>query len=196
MNDALDKYETNTEIGQISGFLYPIQTGKKNEAFLIPLSTTLGWATWKRVWDDIDFYPTDYQILNTDKKLQKRFDLDGAYPYSKMMFNQMNNPNYGSWGIRFWWHIFKNDNLVVYPDYPLLQHRDKDLSGTHKGNYDFLEKSNWFDKYSINKFPEEINLNKKYLTTIKSFLSFYNGILGKIYRYIGNPKDAISKIIK
>jgi Glycosyl transferase family 2 len=196
MNDALNKYENATEIAQISGFLFPIQTKQIQEAFLVPLGTTLGWATWKRVWDMVDFYPSDYMVLATDKKMSKKFDIDGCYPYTKMFFNQMKNSNYGSWGIRFWWHIFKSASLVVYPDYPLLQHKDKDLSGTHKGNYDFLEQINWLENYSINDFPSNIQSNNFYFSKIKSFLKFYNSFFGKVTRYIKNPKDAIKKIIE
>ena len=101
MNDALDKYEQTTEVAQIAGFLFPIKTQKSNEAFLIPLGTTWGWATWKRVWDAVDFYPNDYMVLAKDRKLSRAFDLDNSYPYTKMMFRQMMNPNFGSWAFAF-----------------------------------------------------------------------------------------------
>jgi len=196
MNDALDKYEQTTEVAQIAGFLFPIKTQKSNEAFLIPLGTTWGWATWKRVWDAVDFYPNDYMVLAKDRKLSRAFDLDNSYPYTKMMFRQMMNPNFGSWGIRFWWHMFKEKSLVVYPDYPLLQHGDKDLSGTHRSNFDFMDQPNWNGEYLISGFPDEIALNTAYFKKIKSFIRFHTGILGKLIQFIGNPKAAVQKLIE
>ena len=183
MNDSLNKYEKDASIAQVSGFLFPIKTELKNEAFLIPLTTTLGWATWKRVWNSVNFYPDDYKILKTNKKLREEFDLNGSYPYTKMMFNQMNNPNYGSWGIRFWWHVFKEKQLVVYPDYPLLQHRDKDFSGTHKSNYDFMDEKNWNENYLIKYFPTIIDKHKIYFGKLTLFFRKTNSLFEKIKRY-------------
>ena len=92
--------------------------------------------------------------------------------------------------------MFKEKSLVVYPDYPLLQHGDKDLSGTHRSNFDFMDQPNWNGEYLISGFPDEIALNTAYFKKIKSFIRFHTGILGKLIQFIGNPKAAVQKLIE
>lgn len=194
MNDALQKYEFNDNIAQVSGFMYPLNIKPKNESFFMPLTTTLGWGTWKRVWDNIDFYPTDIHLLHENKKLRKRFDLDGHYPYYKMLCNQLNNSKYGSWGILFYWDVFKAGRFTVHPDYSLVQHRDKKMLGTHSANYNFLDHKNWDNNYAIDTFFEKIVINDKYFYKIKKYVGFYNSNIVRVLKYVKTPKTLFIKI--
>lgn len=60
MKELLDRYEFDTRIGMISGFnhLKDWEAGG-NSYFFTKSAATLGWATWKRVWKDYDFYLND-----------------------------------------------------------------------------------------------------------------------------------------
>jgi hypothetical protein len=194
MNDALQKYELNDKIAQVSAFMYPINIQPNNESFLIPLTTTLGWGTWKRVWDKVNFYPTDTHLLHENKKMRKRFDLDGHYPYYKMLCNQLSNSKYGSWGILFYWDVFKANRFTVHPDYSLVQHRDKNMLGTHSANYDFLDHKDWNNNYAVNIFREKPESNIKNLNKIKKYVGFYNSKIGRVFRYIKTPKTLLFKI--
>jgi hypothetical protein len=186
MNSALNKYDTDLNIAQVSGFLFPIdKVTLANSSFSLKMTTTLGWGTWKRVWTNVDFYPTDWKEKLKDRKIKKKFDLNGAYPYSKMLKTQMESPNFGSWGIRFWWDIFKKGQLVIYPDYPLVQHKDFDLSGTHKSNYSHLDKFNWQNNYPIKILDNRINI-LIYLSIIKKlrFRQFFaRRVINKIFTF-------------
>ncbi len=184
MNEALDKYENEHQIMQISGFQFPLNLLQKNSAFFMPVTTTWGWATWKRVWQQVDFYPTNWDVLLSDKLLAHQFNLRGAYPYTDMFINQMKDNNYGSWGIRFWWVIFKTKGLVLYTDYPMLQHSDDDFSGTHKSDYSNLNTLNWNINYHINSFPTSINAEEESFKKLIAFLKRRTSLLGKIKRKI------------
>lgn len=194
MNDVLQKYESDDKIAQVSGFLFPVTIQPNNESFIIPLTNTLGWGTWKRVWDKIDFYPTDIHLLHDNRKMRKRLDLDGYYPYYKMLCNQLSNSKYGSWGILFYWDVFKADRLTVYPDYSLVQHRDKKMLGTHSANYDFLDHKNWNSNYEINIISEKIESNSENFDKIKRYVGFYNSKIGRVIRYIKMPRILFTKI--
>jgi hypothetical protein len=182
MNDSLIKYERNENIKQISGFQFPLNIKQNMSSSFMPIVTSWGWATWERVWENINFYPNDYITFLKNKKEIFKFDLNGTYPYSKMLFNQMNNKNYGSWGIRFYYSVFKSNGLVVFPDYSLVQHTDFDLSGTHKSDYINLNTKNWDMDYSIIKFPEEITINTDMYKDVIKFYKKRRSIIGIIKR--------------
>jgi hypothetical protein len=181
MNEALNKYESKTSVMQISGFSYPIDLPNNNASYFIRATTTWGWATWKRVWDKIDFECKDYPILKTDKEMSHRFNLDGAYNYTKMFMMQMESDGkVNSWGIRFWWSIFKMDGLVLYPDNTLILNSGWDGSGNHGDNYELYKFKKWNSDYLINTFPEVIKEDTLKMEMIKKLIKSRTFILTKI----------------
>jgi len=186
MNQALNRYEENPEIFQISGFSFPAQgINPEHSCYFLPLTSTWGWATWKRVWDIIDFECKDYTILKKDKKLAYRFNLNGAYNYKKMFLQQMESQKVSSWGIRFYWNAFKQNALVLFPDKSLIINNGWDNSGRHKDSYNIFPTSEWEDNYKILNFPDSANLNKGHIKLISGYLKRRTSIFTKIiYRLI------------
>lgn len=174
MNTALDKYKEEEKVEQISGFLFPIGLEKENSSFFLPLTNTIGWGTWKRAWDKIDFTAKGYEKLKTDKALRRKFNLDGAYNYSKMLMNQMKNDNFGSWAILYWWHVFNSGGLVLYPDYALVQHNDFDHSGSHSGADDHYAYDDWDGHYIIDQFPAEVKSNEIVYGLFQKYINKYS----------------------
>ena len=54
MNSALDKFENNNSVMQISGYMFPVEIPEKFDTFFLPFTNSWGWATWKRAWDFFD----------------------------------------------------------------------------------------------------------------------------------------------
>lgn len=133
MNDALDFYEMESDVISISGYMYPVANKKLPETFLIKGADCWGWATWKRGWDL--FNPNGSELLDEliEKKLTKKFDLDGAYEYTKMLENQIAGKN-NSWAIRWHASAFLKDKLTLYPSETLVKNIGHDGSGTHCDN--------------------------------------------------------------
>lgn len=174
INSALIKYECVDEVKQVSGFLFPIQYPCQNKALFLPLTNTIGWGTWKRAWEEIDFEAKGYEQLKKDKSLRKKFNLDGVYDFSKMLIRQMENDNYGSWAIIYWWTVFNKDGKVLYPDYSFIQHNDFDKSGEHAAFDDYYNHNNWNNEYTIDSFPESTDVNSEVLQQIQKHLSKYS----------------------
>ncbi|RIW11798.1 hypothetical protein D0X99_20205 [Algoriphagus lacus] len=64
MNFSLDFYQSNYQVMQISGFSFPSpKIDKLNGCFFLPITSTWGWATWFRVWNNIDFDNPNNQNL-------------------------------------------------------------------------------------------------------------------------------------
>jgi hypothetical protein len=69
----------------------------------------------------------------SDSKVRRSFDLDGSYPYSAMLEQRLRNEN-DSWGILFWWAVFKAHGLALHPRESLVWVGGFDQSGTHCGD--------------------------------------------------------------
>jgi hypothetical protein len=128
MNAALAHYVDVPQVMQVSGFQHAVE-GLGAPVFL-PMTTSWGWATWKRAWDRFDPHCSDADRLATEPDLAHRFDLDGAMPYSNMLARQIAG-TIDSWAIRWYWTVFMANGLVLYPPQTLVRNDGFDGSGTH-----------------------------------------------------------------
>ena len=131
MNDALKRYENVEKIGHVHGDCFPLH--QLPDAFLIKWTGSWGWATWKRAWD---LFNSDGEALLAEliqKKLSKRFDFNGNYPFTRMLRRQVNKEN-DSWAIRWNATLFLNDILSLNAGKSLVQNIGFDGSGRHSGS--------------------------------------------------------------
>lgn len=137
MNDALNFYDSEDRVISIHAYIYPVEE-ELPETFFLRGADCWGWATWKRGWDL--FEPDGLKLLSQIKarKLTKYFDMDGAYPYSKMLKDQILGEN-DSWAIRWHASAFLKNMLTLYPCQCLVHNIGIDSSGTH------CESVNYYD---------------------------------------------------
>ena len=119
MLQALDRYQDNAKVYQISGFMYPISHPTSPDAFFLPLSTTWGWATWERAWQIFNWDAGKALDQLNDPKMSLRFDLDGSYPYTAML-RQREEAHNDSWGILWYYAVFQASGLVLHPRQSLV----------------------------------------------------------------------------
>ena len=131
MNEALERYADMAHVYQISGYMFdvPALAGQR-EAVFLPHSSTWGWATWQRAWQHFDPLATGWQTLTRDATMRRRFNLDNAYDYASMLESHMRG-HINSWGVRWYWTVFKAGALVVFPPFSLVDNTGFDGSGTH-----------------------------------------------------------------
>jgi len=129
MNDALDFYKDNQAVISISGYAYPVKV-KLPETYFLRGADCWGWATWKRGWDL--FETNGKKLLGeiVNKKLSREFDYDNAYPYTKMLKDQIGG-RVDSWAIRWHASAFVKNKLTLYPGKSLVKNIGFDSSGTH-----------------------------------------------------------------
>jgi len=132
MITALDRYEDDERVCQISGYMFPINHPPHPDAFFLPLTTTRGWATWKRAWELFRWDVSGALVELQEQTTRLAFDLDGAYPYSTMLEDCVAGGN-DSWGIRWWWSIFKAGKIVLHPRHSFVWMGGFDGTGTHSG---------------------------------------------------------------
>ncbi|HSH65918.1 MAG TPA: glycosyltransferase family 2 protein, partial [Bacteroidia bacterium] len=181
MNAALNKYTPSAQVMEIAGFSFEANGIVKNNAsFFLPITTSWGWGTWKRVWNKFDIRAIGYEKLKTDIQLKARFDMDDSYPYSRMLIQQMETTSIDSWAIRFWWHVFKNNGITLFPDQSLIKNIGYGTDGTHTSGNDPFPVNNFDLFYSIDNFPCEIKVNEGFYSHIKHYFRNKKGSVSNI----------------
>ena len=131
MISALDRYRNEPDVMQVSGHQFAVDSFSENDpALFLPFVSSWGWATWDRAWKQFDANATGWECLLNNRKMRKQFDIGGAYPYSSMLFGQMQG-KLDSWAIRWNWSVFKAQGRVVYPPVSYVENIGFDGSGTH-----------------------------------------------------------------
>ncbi|MEQ1531659.1 MAG: hypothetical protein ABL925_20295 [Methylococcales bacterium] len=169
LNAALEYYAEEPKVMQISGYMFPIKTVAANEAVLLPITSTWGWATWHRAWKHFGVTQSEIEALLSDSKRRRAFDLDNSYPYTRRLNQQLTGKS-DSWGIQWYLSVFIADGLVLYPPVSLVQNIGHDGSGTHctvesdHGNPEIIFSTGNVD------FPETICISSDSYRAVKAYL--------------------------
>lgn len=153
MNQALDRYADDDKVMQISGYMFPVARSEElPPTFFLKLSSTWGWATWRRAWS---FFESDTEILVDRMKNvnANEFDINGSYPYMATLIDQQRG-SLNVWGIRWYASMFLQQGLCLHPAQSLVHNIGMDGSGEHCGP------SNAFDvvlgSSAPSVFPDEL----------------------------------------
>jgi hypothetical protein len=132
MNDGLACYAHDDRVASIHGYSYPARAPLP-ETFFLRGADCWGWATWSRAW--AGFISDGQRLLYElrSKGLASEFDLDGAYPFTTMLAEQIAGRN-DSWAVRWHASCFLADQLTLYPGRSLVHNIGNDASGTHRGD--------------------------------------------------------------
>lgn len=179
MNDVLERYEQEEKIAHVQGFCFPLLD--LPDAFLIKWTGSWGWATWKRAWDL--FNPDGEALLSEimKKKLNREFDFNDNYPFTRMLRRQVNGEN-DSWAIRWNASLFLNNKLSVNAGKSLVQNIGFDGSGRHSGR-DVI----YTTPLHMSALSSEIPLIEENRAVRKAFEKYYrrtNSLLAKGVRRI------------
>jgi hypothetical protein len=180
-NDALDAYEQEEKVMEISGYMYPVKDADKlAETFFFRVANSWGWATWKRAWDK---YNTDIDqlIADFDKDKIKRFSIDHTENFWKQV-QEYKAGKINSWAIRWYLTLFNNYGLALYPRQSMIQNLGTDGSGTHS-DADNAYKVDLATQ-AVSYFPKEIEENKQAYEAIKYFYKHRKGsVFTRVLRF-------------
>ena len=112
MNDALDLYENEPKVMQISGFMIPKLKSFKG-TYLYRAPGSWGWATWKNRWNKL-IYDNDEIKLQMHKIKKYDFNINDSYDY----FDQLNKNINGvlcTWAVKWYLTIYLNEGLCLLP---------------------------------------------------------------------------------
>ena len=186
MNDALEMYKDEEQVISIHGYMYPVKD-QLPETFFLPGADCWGWATWKRGWDL--FEPDGQKLLAglQMEKLTEAFDFEGAFPFTKMLTDQING-KVDSWAVRWSASAFLHHKLTLYPGTSLLYNIGTDSSGTHCSSQPAFDTELSLNpvklkKQNIESSEEAFVAFKKYLRSIR--IPMYKKILFKLNFIVG-----------
>ncbi|MFS8047090.1 hemolysin activation protein [Rhizobium sp. BR 314] len=137
MIESLDRYEDEPSVVQVGGFTINPPEDPVGDAFLLPVTTTWGWATWQRAWEGFSLDLPDLDAARGDGEWMRLFNFDGSSAYTVMLEDRIAGRN-DSWGILWWFAVSRKRGLVVYPSRSLVWNGGFDGSGVHCGSDDFL----------------------------------------------------------
>lgn len=131
-NAGLDLYADDPSVASIHAYIYATRTALP-DLFFLRGADCWGWATWRRAWAMFD--PDGAALLARieNEGLTEAFDLDGSYPYTQMLRDQIAGVN-DSWAVRWYASAFLAGALTLYPGRSLVTNIGLDGSGTHAGD--------------------------------------------------------------
>jgi hypothetical protein len=198
MLKALDQYENDEHVAQISGFMHPVKQAETPDAFFLPLMTSWGWATWQRAWTLFKWEPLEARELLKKSKIRHAFDINDSYPYTGMLLDRLDGKNQ-SWGILFWWAIFRSNKLVLHPRRSLVWVGGFDGSGVHCG-FNPIQQTvkNEIEVFSFGDFltfPKQVKIDKAAYRRVSQYLKYIYqpGIKERAIRKIRYLRDKVLK---
>jgi hypothetical protein len=183
MNSGLDFYDSKPEVASVCAYMYPINPDGLPPTFFLKGTDCWGWATWKRAWDI--FEPDGIKLLNqiNSRNLRWAFDLDGSYPYCKMLQDQIAGKN-NSWAIRWHASAYLKGMMSCFPNKSLVQNIGLDGSGTHCEPTDKYGEVTDHRENSSLEFRPEINEHLLGRSRVAKFLLSLRPFRSKIIRRI------------
>ena len=168
MNQALQRYQDETKIMQVSGYMFPVAHSKRvGSTFLCRVPTSWGWGTWERAWKFLDLDSARLLSLLQDDGKQYEFNVKGAYPYFEHLKLQSEG-KMDVWGVRWYASMFVAGGLCVYPGQSMVQNIGMDGSGVHCGISQSFEVR--LSNHDAWRFPDRIEESELGLDSIREFL--------------------------
>lgn len=129
MGDALKFYENEDRVAAVHGYTFPLGIPLP-ETFFLRHTGCWGWGTWRRGWEL--FESDGLKLLHQLQELglTKKFDMNGAYPFTQLLEDQVNGKN-DSWAVRWHASAFLKNKLNLYPGGALVRNIGHDNSGSH-----------------------------------------------------------------
>jgi hypothetical protein len=180
MNEALDRYQDDPRVMQISGHMFPADVTAETDAVFLPMTTSWGWATWQRAWQYFDPTAAGYETIKRDAKLRRHFNLDGSYGYFGMLEQQLQG-KIDSWAVRWHLSVFLHGGLTLFPQKTLVENTGFDGSGTHcEANY---LASSLPHELKVKKFPEVV-IDEEAKQAVYAYLATQGGRVQGLRRRI------------
>ena len=181
MNDALEAYKDEPRVGHIQACDFT-QDPSLPDTFLIRWTGSWGWGTWARAWKH--FNPDGRALLDEllARKLDRTFDFDGTYGYTRMLRRQIEGKN-NSWAIRWNASLFLRGILSLNVGRSLVQNEGFDGSGTNCGGGGLYASSLYMKRLEVVPiFPVEENASAR-----RAYVRYYartNSFFAKALRRI------------
>ncbi len=180
MNAALDRYANDERVMQVSGYQFPVNIAGDDDGVFLPYTTSWGWATWARAWRHFDIKAPMFDTLKRNAERRRAFDLDGSYPYFRMLRRNLIKP-VPAWDIVFYLSVFSRDGVVLHPSQSKVVNHGFDGSGTTCGKYAAMQSALEFADANLN-LPESADVDCSAYHAVKAHLNRESRLATKVKR--------------
>lgn len=182
LNVALERYANEPKVMQVSAHMFPVDIHSQFDAIMLPFTTSWGWATWDRAWKHFDLSMSGFEKLKTNRLLRWKFNLNGSYPYYRMLMRQAKGQA-DSWAISWYASVFLQDGYVLFPKHSLVQHEGYDDTATHATRRDQASVKEVAINQVLN-FPNVIYDQDAYIS-VRNFFKAERSLLKRLIGRIG-----------
>ena len=135
MREMLERLRENPRVFSISGYGLPeFPADYPYDVCFAPLSSSWGWATWADRWRKFDPEARGWEEVLRDRASRRAFEAPGSI-FSRLLEMQMAG-KIDSWGIRWYFSLFKNRGVCAWPKHSYIQNIGLDGSGVHRDRTD------------------------------------------------------------
>lgn len=173
---GLSRFRSDERVMQISAFRhFDKYETEEHASFFLPLALSWGWATWDTAWKHFDPTMAGIEELKRDAKLRRRFDIDGSFPFSLMLEDQMAG-RIDSWFIRWYWSIFRRNGLGLFPSKSLICNIGFSQSATHcTTEAPWLKSPDWRQINEVQTFPDNVQIDRNRLSRLTRLFRLNTG---------------------
>jgi hypothetical protein len=171
MNEALNIYQTETRVMQVSGYSHKINQEGLRDTFFSRLAYPWGWATWADRWQ--------YFQRNSDRLIEEfsatdiyNFTLEGTNNdfWRQVLANHASIMH--TWWVFFYAAIFQRGGLALYPKVSCIKNIGCDGTGVHCGDSDWFAVDLAEDPICLPNIPIEENK-----LVLERYKLFYNQMI-------------------
>lgn len=114
--ELLERYRDDQRVGVISGFNQGFPTQSNNSYFFSAYTLTWGWATWRRVWKQVDMDMSWCDPLASEKMLRSLFPHTAEWKYWHRLFQRIHNGDKkNAWDYQLILSSFRYSQYCVIP---------------------------------------------------------------------------------
>ena len=207
MNDALNLYENDKTVMEVSGFMFPINSAGLPDTFFYNVNSCWGWGTWSRAWKKYNDDALEIYLQLIDKNVN--WELFNGFQGNSFKEQLLSNveKKLNTWAIK--WHsiIHINKGKVLHPCRSLTRNIGFDGSGTNCEQNDNSQIPDLADSIPVERITIDENKDalyelKKYfknqLSTNKIISSqkpTLPGFVNKLFRKIRSIKTSFKSLL-
>ena len=141
--ELLEKYKLDNQVSFIGGCNYNIPVNaNESYSFMGGHHQTWGWATWKRTWEQFDYYLTHWNKEKFNKIIKYYYKCPKQWAYWDMIYSMVKRDRMGEscWDYQFYFSCWKNHQLAICPSVNLVSNVGfgDDATHTNSENNDML----------------------------------------------------------
>lgn len=189
----LEKYRHDNRVRHITGRSpYPEHPVFKNYDYIFSqYAPTIGWATWKRTWDNFDMQMRELEDFFKGGGFKKEFsNSEQAYFFNKRYPATRKDANavFHIWDFQYGLHSRYKGALGIVPSCNLIDYIG--IEGTHPTTSDSeIVQLGASNSFSVSKEPDEVKIDNGYDSDY--FKRFIKGNRNLIHRIVNRIKKLL-----